>query len=119
MMCIAAPTTKADASWLFANHVVNAESDGVRVDELMLQPLRKANSRGNTDLKLPGLPTGMKHVIESRDFAKPWAPRIPEWSRDNMIISTNFNAASNGDGSPRDAMTKVAAEANAILPAKR
>jgi ABC-type glycerol-3-phosphate transport system substrate-binding protein len=98
---------------------VSADSDGIRVDELMLEPLRKSNGKRFTDIKLPGLPTGMKYVIESRDFAKPWAPRIPEWSRVNGIISTNFNAVINGEISPKDAMTKTVAEGNAILPAKR
>jgi hypothetical protein len=69
--------------------------------------------------KLPGLTTGTKYVIESRDFAKPWAPRIPEWSRVSSIISASFNAAVNGELSPKDAMTKATAEANALLPSRR
>jgi multiple sugar transport system substrate-binding protein len=119
LMAIAAQTTKADAAWLFANHLESAEADAMRVDDLMLEPLRKSNGKRYVELKLPGLPAGMKYVIESRDFAKPWAPRIPEWSKVNGIIGTNFNAAINGELSPKDAMTKAAAEANAILPAKR
>lgn len=119
LMAVAAPTTKPDAAWQFANHLVSAEADATRIDDLMLEPLRKSNAKRYVDLKLPGLPAGMKYVIESRDFAKPWAPRIPEWSRVSSIISTNFNAVVNGEMAPKDAMTKAAAEANAILPARR
>lgn len=99
--------------------MLNAEADAIRVDGLMLEPLRKTGGKRCVDISQPGRPTGVKYVVESRDFAKPWAPRIREWSRANRIISTTFNAALNGEVSPRDAMTKVASEATAILPARR
>jgi multiple sugar transport system substrate-binding protein len=118
-MVIAAPTKHADTSWSFLAHLGSAESDALRVDELMFEPVRKSNARRYTDLKLPGLPPGMKYVVDSRQFAGPWVPRIPEWTQVARIISTHFDAAMKDQISTKDAMQKMTVEANAILSARR
>lgn len=118
-MVIAAPTKQVDASWAFLTHLGSAESDAMRIDDLTYEPVRKSNAKRFTEIKVPGLPQRWKYVVESRKFAHPWIPRIPEWGDISTIISTSFTAVINGQLSSRDAMLKMTNEANALLPGKR
>ncbi len=119
LMVIAAPTKQPDAAWAFLTYLGSAEADAMRIDDLMYEPVRKSNAKRFSELKVPGLPQGWKYVVESRQFARPWIPRIPEWGDISTIISNNFNAVINGQLSSKDALLKMTAEANALLPAKR
>jgi multiple sugar transport system substrate-binding protein len=118
-MVIAAPAKHPDAAWSFLTHLGSAESDAMRIDDLTYEPVRKSNAKRFTDLKVPGLPQGWKYVVDSRKFAHPWIPRIPEWGDIGTIIGTNFTAAINGQLSTKDATLKMTTEANNLLPSKR
>jgi hypothetical protein len=44
------------------------------------------------------------NVVDSRQFAGPWVPRIPEWTQVARIINTNFDGAMKDQISTKDAM---------------